>query len=190
MDGGEDKEVERLWLFESNISADTYHSFPGFRSLRGTDYTVEWRIMRLKRVANCRPTVLKSLKQKKKRDGQRGKVHANTFKNHVSDVVNQIIGQVCRFEQIWNLEDPKLPSEIPECNSNKNGKQNILRFPEEAMRIIQDPSLNRLFVAVESVSLTKYVAEELVVRRRLGGNLLSLIRSSARSPALRWPRSQ
>lgn len=47
-----------------------------------------------------------------KRDMHRQIVYANTFTSHVSEAVDQPIGLVCGFLQIWETEELNLQSEI------------------------------------------------------------------------------
>lgn len=62
-------------------------------------------------------TVLKCLEQNEKRAERRQKVDATTFPRHVSWAVDQHIGQVLKFLQIWKPEYLELMSEITESDS-------------------------------------------------------------------------
>lgn len=56
-------------------------------------------------------------------------MYTHTFISHVSEVVNQLVGQASKFMQIWEPEVLELLSEITESDPKQDRKLKVLRLP-------------------------------------------------------------
>lgn len=77
--------------------------FLDYGPLIGIDDTLKGSIMRFVRLDVLVATVLAYLEQVENRGGYRQRIYADILKRHVSEVVSQLIGQICSFVQFWGL---------------------------------------------------------------------------------------
>lgn len=76
-------------------------------------------------------------------------MYENTLTNHMSEAVDQFIGQFCRLVKIWEPEELGLQSKITERDSIKTENDNFLLSQAEL------PELFLFLQLVSSLSLLK-----------------------------------
>lgn len=104
--------------------------------------------------------MLECSKQRKKRDWHRQKVYVESFIDHVSEAVDQVVGRPRSFVQNWEPEKPELSSECTESESKVVRKQKVLHQPRRDTRVGCVLSVNYTFIYVERAWFTEDVGEQ------------------------------
>lgn len=76
-------------------------------------------------------------------------MYEETFTIDVSEGVNQVIGQVCRFVPIWAPSKLDLLSEITKSDSKERTKQKVSGLPLKATRVVCVHSVTCIFICNE-----------------------------------------
>lgn len=72
------------------------------------------------------------------------------FKSHVSESVNQRIGQIQNVLQIFDPTEEDLLFEVAKSNFEEDRKRRALSQSRRSMRVVRIPSANGIFTTVES----------------------------------------
>lgn len=103
------------------------------------------------------------LRTEEKGDAKGQKLHADTFTSHVSTAVSLLLDRSHRYMQFQERKDLVLTFRIKEKDSIEDRKQNVVRQPRLATRVVCVRSVKHIFTSVQSKEPTKHVEETIVL---------------------------